>query len=287
VSAAAAARTLGDASLAVLAFDRELANWQGKIAAGAQKGTGLDTFRAALNWAKQDVPLDKGLLEKVKKEIRETAERHLADVYGVDVLDAIYFGVFPGDAASRNGELDSLALTMDAKDEIGATITRLASLNPVERAKEARTAAKYFGVPVSAIETAIKEARAGVADTKAQGRPLELPMVEPWPEPVNGAHLLDDIRDAVKRYIVLPDGSAEILALWTVHTHAFECFGHSPRLAITSAMTNGRCRMHGGTSPGAPVGNKNALKHGRYTADAVARRRSIAGLIRIARQLMG
>jgi len=30
------------------------------------------------------------------------------------------------------------------------------------------------------------------------------------------------------------------------------------------AMPNGRCRMHGGPSPGAPKGNKNAFKHGRY-----------------------
>src|SRR5262249_18830024 len=27
-------------------------------------------------------------------------------------------------------------------------------------------------------------------------------------------------------------------------------------------MPNGRCRMHGGKSPGAPRGNKNAYKHG-------------------------
>ena len=53
------------------------------------------------------------------------------------------------------------------------------------------------------------------------------------------------------------------------------------------AMKNGRCRMHGGTSPGAPKGNKNALKHGRYTAEAIARRREVAALIRAARQLMG
>ncbi len=51
------------------------------------------------------------------------------------------------------------------------------------------------------------------------------------------------------------------------------------------AMKNGRCRMHGGMSPGAPKGNKNALKHGRYTAEAIARRRSIAELIRLARSL--
>jgi uncharacterized protein YjcR len=51
-------------------------------------------------------------------------------------------------------------------------------------------------------------------------------------------------------------------------------------------MPNGRCRMHGGKSTGAPKGNKNALKHGRYTAEAVARRKSIGELIRSARQLM-
>jgi len=51
------------------------------------------------------------------------------------------------------------------------------------------------------------------------------------------------------------------------------------------AMPNGRCRMHGGKSPGAPKANKNALKHGRYTAEAIARRREISDLIRLARQL--
>ena len=46
------------------------------------------------------------------------------------------------------------------------------------------------------------------------------------------------------------------------------------------AMTNGRCRMHGGTSPGAPKGNSNALKHGRFTAEAIAGRRVLAALLR-------
>ena len=46
------------------------------------------------------------------------------------------------------------------------------------------------------------------------------------------------------------------------------------------AMPNGRCRLHGGMSPGAPKGNKNAFKHGRYTAEAIASRREIARLLR-------
>jgi hypothetical protein len=45
-------------------------------------------------------------------------------------------------------------------------------------------------------------------------------------------------------------------------------------------MPNGRCRLHGGLSPGAPKGNSNALKHGRYTAGAIARRREVAALVR-------
>jgi uncharacterized protein YjcR len=51
-------------------------------------------------------------------------------------------------------------------------------------------------------------------------------------------------------------------------------------------MKNGRCRMHGGTSPGAPKGNQNALKHGRYTADAIAKRREIGALVRAMRTLI-
>jgi len=45
-------------------------------------------------------------------------------------------------------------------------------------------------------------------------------------------------------------------------------------------MPNGRCRMHGGKSPGGPKGNTNAFKNGRYTAEAIADRREIAALIR-------
>jgi hypothetical protein len=50
-------------------------------------------------------------------------------------------------------------------------------------------------------------------------------------------------------------------------------------------MPNGRCRMHGGPSPGAPKGNSNAFKHGRYTADAIAHRREIAELLRAMNRL--
>ena len=52
------------------------------------------------------------------------------------------------------------------------------------------------------------------------------------------------------------------------------------------AMPNGRCRMHGGKSPGAPKGNRNALKHGHYSAEAVATRKVINLLIQESEELI-
>jgi hypothetical protein len=42
-----------------------------------------------------------------------------------------------------------------------------------------------------------------------------------------------------------------------------------------------RCRMHGGApGSGAPRGNKNALKHGYYTREAIEERRQLQALLR-------
>jgi glucans biosynthesis protein len=42
--------------------------------------------------------------------------------------------------------------------------------------------------------------------------------------------------------------------------------------------------MHGGTDGiGAPLGNRNAFRHGRYTAEAIAQRREVAALLRACR----
>jgi uncharacterized protein YjcR len=48
-----------------------------------------------------------------------------------------------------------------------------------------------------------------------------------------------------------------------------------------------RCRMHGGApGSGAPRGNKNALKHGRYTREAIEERRQLRALLRQSHMLI-
>lgn len=68
----------------------------------------------------------------------------------------------------------------------------------------------------------------------AGGRRLELPEVEPWPEPVSGQLLLDEIAGIVSRFVVLPPAAAETLALWSLHTYAFHLREVTSYLGIES-----------------------------------------------------
>jgi hypothetical protein len=48
-----------------------------------------------------------------------------------------------------------------------------------------------------------------------------------------------------------------------------------------------RCRMHGGApGSGAPKGNRNALKNGLHTAEAIAERKAVRRLIKESRDLL-
>ena len=59
---------------------------------------------------------------------------------------------------------------------------------------------------------------------------------ETWPEPVDGAELLDDLAAFFRRYAVLPPHAATVLALWVVAAHAYDCFDVFPRLGIGSPV---------------------------------------------------
>ncbi|MGH2964771.1 MAG: DUF3631 domain-containing protein [Solirubrobacterales bacterium] len=59
--------------------------------------------------------------------------------------------------------------------------------------------------------------------------------------PLETAELLDEIRTFIRRFVVLPtpledhDVVGDLLAVWTLHTHAFEASWATPYLRITSA----------------------------------------------------
>lgn len=58
--------------------------------------------------------------------------------------------------------------------------------------------------------------------------------LEAWSAPVDGAILLEDIERIIKRHCILPEHAPAVIALWTLHTWAFETADHSPILALVS-----------------------------------------------------
>ena len=67
------------------------------------------------------------------------------------------------------------------------------------------------------------------------------------------------------------------------------CAPRATLVAISSRWSCMASQLQAGSTraaPGAPKGNKNALKHGRYTAQAMERRREIAALLRAMRALV-
>ena len=233
------AHALGNASLVVLPFDREISNWQGRIASAAARGGGLDEYQGALNWAKQDVLPDNGLCENAKKEIGEAAERHLAHVHGAEVLDAIYFRIFPEEAVTNN-TLDALTNDIDNTNEI----MRLAKLEHLQYALQRKEKAGELGIGVGALDAAVKAARAENGHTKGQGRPIEFTNIEPWPNGVDGATLLSDLSTTLRKYVIVTDEQVDAASLWNIHSHAHDASDVSPKLVLKSAQKrSGKTRL--------------------------------------------
>ena len=53
-------------------------------------------------------------------------------------------------------------------------------------------------------------------------RELTWEPLESWNDPVAGVALLDELRETFRNYVVLPKWAPEMLALWTLHTYAFQ-----------------------------------------------------------------
>jgi putative DNA primase/helicase len=112
---------------------------------------------------------------------------------------------------------------------------RLAKMSRTEFDRCRDVESKRLGIRAATLDAEVAARRLlNRTESALQGRTMRLDDAEPWPEPVIGADLLSDVSEAFSRYVVLPPGAADALALWVAHTHCFESFLCSPRLNIFS-----------------------------------------------------
>jgi len=134
----------------------------------------------------------------------------------------------PSDGRGSKGEgLPSPSSDSDA-------FIRLAALTPAQYDRARQAEAARLGIRLETLDAEVARCRLE-ADYDAQARAVKLPLIEPWPEPVDGQEVLHQVLARFVRAVLLPPGASTVLALWPAHAHAFDAFLHTPRLNLTSA----------------------------------------------------
>ena len=119
-------------------------------------------------------------------------------------------------------------------DETEGIIDHLATLSPLQYDQVREDEAKRLGVRVSTLDDEVARSRRSFERDERSGSDAGLRDPRPWSQPVDGRRLLDELVGVVRRYVILPDEGAEVVALWVMHTHLHWTASISPILAITS-----------------------------------------------------
>ncbi len=150
--------------------------------------------------------------------IKPEPERNKEDeVTGWDVADAIKKGIDVADYIEADyielGEPESDPLDNlieKAKTDLGAAfepdvLARLVEMKRNDLAGYARIRKKLkeAGVYMAMLDEALKP-QGGRDGDDLQGSGIEWPTVEPWPDAVSGASLLDEISGLISQYLYLP-----------------------------------------------------------------------------------
>ena len=143
------------------------------------------------------------------------------------------------DMASINTE-DTKALLLGVLEqptneptEDDKEIDRLARLNKLDYERQREASAKALGINrVSALDAEVK-ARQRQIQAQEQGNELEKG-IEPWPYPVHGDQLAQEIKALFDQHCVLPNGAAVALTVWCMATYTINAFRIFPKLCLSS-----------------------------------------------------
>ena len=166
---------------------------------------------------------------------------------GWDVVNAIEEGVDVADyIEQRAGEPEPDPfdnLLEKTKTDPGApfepdVLARLVEMKQKELADfvRIRKQLKDEGVSMAMLDEALKP-HGGQDGDDLQGSKFEYPEVEPWPDSVNGASLLNEMSGLISQHVYLPKPKADAVALWCLTTwiHDHDRLETSTFLIVTSA----------------------------------------------------
>jgi hypothetical protein len=131
----------------------------------------------------------------------------------------------PMESSTADG--DGKAAAEASEQELINELARLKREDPLAYDQRRTQAARNLGIRRSTLDNLVN-------GQDAQACPL--PEIEPWPEAVDGADVLQQAVEAIGRHVVLREDQALTCALWIMHTYCFDAFDHTPRLQVKSPV---------------------------------------------------
>jgi putative DNA primase/helicase len=114
-----------------------------------------------------------------------------------------------------------------------ALVEALARMDHSEYDRMRGELAEALGIRVGTLDDKVEALRKKM-DSEDDQDALPHWKVEAWPEPVDGAALLDSIKRVFRRYIVLPKDADIVLPLWVLHAWTVDAGDISPFMVLVS-----------------------------------------------------
>lgn len=111
-------------------------------------------------------------------------------------------------------------------------LSEMAELNDIAYDRNRLRLADELKIRVSTLDDTRKRERNGEETGEAPNLFLSTP--EPYSGTVNGSELLETIVGVFNKYLVLPKGAAEAMALWVIHTYCHDAAWIGPILTLLS-----------------------------------------------------
>lgn len=175
-----------------------------------------------LDELKQIIELTSALSEDDLTQFSGTHKQSETSPTIAEILSAAGFDQLTEDSTGDDIEtvVRSLSSHLQGADQVRHMVVR----------QEASKRLSKIGVKAP---TALLDAALGTQQDQSE-KVAEEQQVEPWPEPVDGAELLDEIKNWVGGYVVVSDESLDAITLWTVATWFVEDIYFAPILALLS-----------------------------------------------------
>lgn len=176
-------------------------------------------------------------------EDRPEGHTDFNDMAGVAGLNAVKLAIDAAvpvldhagsDISVLNSAGDTNTATVEQETIAGASgaaiIAQLALLDLLEYEQQRIDQAKALKVRPTVLDAMVKAERA----SKTDAAQLPFNEVDPWPDPIDPAQLLDEVTGTIKRFIVLDDEQAFAAALWITQTWFIDVLQVAP-LALINA----------------------------------------------------